>query len=40
MIKKIIENTFYIILILVGLVALGILDIVGVVQHGMDYFFR
>tara|TARA_B100000953_G_C17747621_1_gene334541 strand:- start:262 stop:381 length:120 start_codon:yes stop_codon:yes gene_type:complete len=38
--KKIIQKMLLIILIIIGLVALGILDIVGVVQHGMDYFFH
>ena len=37
--KKIIKNIFYVILILVGLISLGVLDVVGVIQHGMDYFF-
>jgi len=27
------------VLIIIGLIALGILDIVGVLQKGMDFFF-
>tara|TARA_B110000014_G_scaffold224714_1_gene183106 strand:- start:684 stop:803 length:120 start_codon:yes stop_codon:yes gene_type:complete len=37
--KKIIEKILLIILIVIGLVALGILDIVGVIEYGMGYFF-
>jgi len=37
--KKIIEKILLIILIVIGLVALGILDIVGVMEHGIGYFF-
>ena len=37
---KIIKNIFYIILILIGLVALGILDVVGIYQYGIDYFLK
>jgi len=37
--KKIIEKILLIIVIVIGLVALGILDIVGVIENGMGYFF-
>jgi|TARA_B100001105_G_C22183736_1_gene353907 hypothetical protein len=37
--KKIIKKILLIVLIIIGLIALGILDIVGVLQKGMDFFF-
>jgi len=38
--KKIIKKAILVVLILLGLIALGILDVVGIIQHGTDYFFR
>gem|GEM_PF-2269428 len=36
---KIIRKILFIVLIIIGLIALGILDIVGILQKGMDFFF-
>jgi len=37
--KKIIKKILLIVLIIIGLVALGILDIVGFLEKGMEFFF-
>ena len=37
--KKIIKKILLIVLIIIGLVALGILDIVGFLEKGMEFLF-
>jgi hypothetical protein len=37
--KKIIKKILLIVLIIIGLVGLGILDIVGFLEKGMEFFF-
>tara|TARA_B110000116_G_scaffold26281_1_gene20065 strand:- start:344 stop:460 length:117 start_codon:yes stop_codon:yes gene_type:complete len=37
--KKIIKKILLIVLIIIGLISLGILDIVGFLEKGMEFFF-